>query len=195
MSNLTLLLRHSGDIQFHVLYMSLGNINKDIWSCIGEGAWVLVAYIPKLNWQKTLDEIGPLSNVEHGQVVSTLNWHLFHRCMEIITRPFRHTTLHLVTDPDSYTCLVQYELAAYSADLEEQYNIAVIAWTMCPQCLAKGKVLGQGCHHLRSSKQILQNIRAAKEEFININGQIPDWWEFLRVGKGYNLCGVNKPVW
>jgi hypothetical protein len=136
-----------------------------------------------------------MTDVERGQVVSTLNRRLFHRCMEIITRPFRRTTPHTVTDPDGYTRLVQYELAAYGADLEEQYDIAAISCTTCPQCLAKGKTLGQGCHHLRSSKLILRNISQVNEEFHNIYGRNPDWLEFLKAGKNYDLCGVDKPFW
>lgn len=47
MSDATILLRFTGGVQVHALYLSLGNIDKSVREDISKGAWMLLAYIPK----------------------------------------------------------------------------------------------------------------------------------------------------
>ncbi|KAG9079471.1 hypothetical protein FRC06_007708 [Ceratobasidium sp. 370] len=54
MSDATQLSMFTGDVSVHGVYMSLGNIDKDIRADISKGAWLLVAIIPKSKWSKTL---------------------------------------------------------------------------------------------------------------------------------------------
>jgi hypothetical protein len=54
MSDATLLSRFTGGVQVHTLYMSLGNIDKAVREDISNGAWMLISYIPKLNFEKTM---------------------------------------------------------------------------------------------------------------------------------------------
>ncbi|KAG8755610.1 hypothetical protein FRC11_005912 [Ceratobasidium sp. 423] len=54
MSNATLLSKYTGGVQVHAVYISLGNINKSVWENISQGAWMLVGFIPKSNFEKTL---------------------------------------------------------------------------------------------------------------------------------------------
>jgi hypothetical protein len=125
-----------------------------------------------------------------------MNRRLFHRAMEVITRPLRRTQPHEVLDPIGRTLLVQYELSIYGADLQEQCDIAGISRNICPQCEAKGEKLGElQCQHLRSSKEILERIKKVETDFYLVHGEYPDPLQFLDAGKKYNLCGVQKPFW
>jgi hypothetical protein len=89
MSDSTRLSLFSGNAAAHVLYMSLGNIDKDVRSHISNGAWILVAYIPKSKFELTLAKNEKLSKTDQQTLLNLLNQRLFHRCMEIISLPFR----------------------------------------------------------------------------------------------------------
>lgn len=56
-----------------------------------------------------------------NKLLGVMNRRLFHRCMEVITRSLRRTEPHDVIDPEGNIRSVLYELAAYVADLEEQW--------------------------------------------------------------------------
>lgn len=196
MSDATQLTMFSGDVTAHGVYMSLGNIDKEVREDISEGAWMLVAYIPKSNWEKTLASMGPLSEAKRSTLIHLLNRRLFHYCMEAVTLPFRRTQPHEALDPEGNTRLVQHDLSIYGADLEEQCDIASITRNTCPQCDAKGAKLGDArCQHHRSSQDILQRIEKVLADFHRINNRYPDPLEFLREGKKYDLNGVQRPFW
>lgn len=82
MSDATQLTMFSGDVSAHGVYMSLANIDKS-----------------KSKWDKTLSGLPNLSQDRRTSLVHLLNRRLFHRCMEVITRPFRRTKPHEALDP------------------------------------------------------------------------------------------------
>jgi hypothetical protein len=100
MSDATILSRFSGGVQAHALYMSLGNIHKSIREDINQGAWILITYILKSNFEKTMSQMGHLSKAKKATLVNLLNRRLFHHCMDIICRPFRCAEPHEVINPD-----------------------------------------------------------------------------------------------
>jgi hypothetical protein len=180
----------------HALYMSLGNIDKDVRSHISNGAWILVAYIPKSKFELTLAKNEKLSKTDRQTLLNLLNRRLFHRCMEIISLPFRRTEPHLTMDPEGNLCSVLYDLSVYGADLEEQCNLAVLAPNACPQCESQGDTLGDpGPHPVRTSASILQTIKKAKRKANDKYSNAPTPLEFLKVAKEYGLNGVDKPFW
>lgn len=196
MSDATQLSMFSGDVSAHGLYMSLGNIDKSVREDISKGAWALVACIPKSSWDRTLATLGPMPDDRRSTLIHLLNRRLFHRCMDIITRPLRCTNPHPVMDPEGNVRLVQYDLSIYGADLEEQCNIAGIGRNTCLHCQATGKDLGDArCRHARSSESILASIQQVLKDFQIAYGRHPDPLEFLREGKKYDLNGVHKPFW
>jgi hypothetical protein len=196
MSDATILSRFTGGVQVHGLYMSLGNIDKSVWENISEGAWMLIAYIPKSNFHKTMLTMKHLPKAQQSLLVNLLNRRLFHRCMDIITRPFRCTEPHEVVDPEGNTRSVLYDLAVYGADLEEQCMLTGIEGKSCPHCKAKGEDLGKpGCSCSCSSSQILADIKKTLSDFHRVNRWPPEPLEFLKNGKVYGLNGVHKPFW
>ncbi|KAG8732995.1 hypothetical protein FRC11_009448 [Ceratobasidium sp. 423] len=196
MSDTTTLSRFSGDITAHPVYYSLANIDKELQSSISQGTWLLIRYIPKSTWDRTLASMGPLSKAQQSTVIHALNRRLYHRCMDLILTPFKCKTPHKVVDLEGNTRLIQYRLAMIGADLMEQYDIAGIGPGLCPQCEVKGKALGEcRCHLACSSVTIMDNIRKVNETFHCERGRNPNVWEFLKAGKEYNLCGIQKPFW
>ncbi|EUC56765.1 Zn-finger protein laccaria bicolor-like protein, putative [Rhizoctonia solani AG-3 Rhs1AP] len=95
-SNKTHLMHYAGDVKVHALYMSLGNIKKDIRSQTSKRAWMLITHC------------------------------LFHFCMETICQPLKELNVHKIIDPDGNSRLIFYVLLAYLADLEEQYLISAL---------------------------------------------------------------------
>jgi hypothetical protein len=78
MSDSTILSKYTGGVQAHGLYMSLGNIDKSVREDISQGAWMLVAFIPKSNFEKTRATMGHLSKAEKTNLSNLLNRRLFH---------------------------------------------------------------------------------------------------------------------
>ncbi|KAG8705568.1 hypothetical protein FRC11_008938 [Ceratobasidium sp. 423] len=196
MSDATILSKYTGGVQVHGLYMSLGNIDKAVREDISKGTWMLVGFIPKSNFDKTMATLGDLSDADKTTMVNLLNWCLFHRCMEIITRPFRRTEPQAVMDPEGITRSVVFDLAVHGGDLEEQCTICGTERNSCPHCVCKGKALGEaGCQRLRSSKGILRNIKKVLADFHRVYHRPPNPLEFLKRGKQYGLNGVHKPFW
>ncbi|KAG9122943.1 hypothetical protein FRC07_000441 [Ceratobasidium sp. 392] len=196
MSDATQLSQHSGDTSAHGVYMSLANIDKDIREDLSSGAWLLVGMIPKSKWEKTLAALPGLSQDCRVTLVNLLNRRLFHRCMEIITRPFRRQEPHEVLDPAGNTQSVLYEIAACGADLQEQCDAACITRNTCPHCTSGKKDLGEcGCKPARSLKQIMDLINLTLAEFHFVHRRYPTPLEFADAGKKHGLNGVQKPFW
>ncbi|KAG9123255.1 hypothetical protein FRC07_015182 [Ceratobasidium sp. 392] len=196
MTDATQLSMHSGDVSAHGVYMSLANIDKDFREDLNNGAWLLVGIIPKSKWDKTLAALPGLPQDQRTTLVNLLNRRLFHRCMEVITRPLRRQEPHEALDPAGNTRLVQYELSIYGADLQEQCDVACITRNTCPHCKATKKTLGEcGCQPARSSEDIKDSIRQTLAEFHTIRKRYPTPLEFAEAGKKFGLNGVQRPFW
>ncbi|KAG9092719.1 hypothetical protein FRC06_011822 [Ceratobasidium sp. 370] len=194
MSDAMQLSRFSGDVQAHAVYMSLTNVDKDIRNQISNGAWLLVRLIPKSTWDKSLSGVEP--KTRRMALMHLYNRRLFHRCMEVLTRPLRKTEPHEALDPEGNTRLVQQEMVIYGADLEEQCHIEGTSPNSCPHCLSKGSELGDpGCQCARSSETIMRDIKTVLRTFNAAYGRNPGPWEFLEEGRRYGLNGVHKPWW
>lgn len=197
MSDATILSWFTSGVQVHALYISLGNINKSVHGDINSSAWMLLAYIPKSNFEKTIAASKHLSKEKQTNLVNLLNCLLFHRCLDIILCPFHVTEPHEVMDPEGIMRSVLYNLAVHGADLEEQCMITGIERNSCPHCITKGEDLGlpPDCWCARSSNQIMGNIKRTLRAFNETHGRQPDLLEFLKAVKPYGLNGVHKPFW
>ncbi|QRV99076.1 hypothetical protein RhiJN_27095 [Ceratobasidium sp. AG-Ba] len=197
MSDAAQLSQYTGDVTAHGVYISLGNIDKSVREDTNEGAWLLVAIIPKSDWDKTLTGMNPMSRKRRASVIAMYNRRLFHHCMRIITEQFRTAKPHKVLDPEGHTRSVQYELSAYGADLEEQCDILGISRNSCPHGEANGKKLGNPKCPPRSSRTILAKIAKviANYRATHYGDEGPNPIEFMDAGRKYGLSGVDMPFW
>ncbi|QRV99831.1 hypothetical protein RhiJN_27850 [Ceratobasidium sp. AG-Ba] len=78
-TNKTKLTVFSGNQKAWPVYLTIGNISKDIRGCPSERATLLVGYIPVSN----------LSNISNERERSEAGWQLFHTCMESILEPLK----------------------------------------------------------------------------------------------------------
>src|SRR6266478_3330263 len=80
-SDKTHLTNFSGNKSMHVVYMSLGNIHKDIQRKLSAWTWLLVAKIPISKFPHTKFQC---SKTEQKAMPRILHQHLFHIFMRII---------------------------------------------------------------------------------------------------------------
>jgi hypothetical protein len=130
------------------------------------------------------------------KLLGVLNRRLFHRCMEIITRPLRRTEPHPVVDPEGNIRSVLYELTGYIADLEEQWLIAGIGKQTCPHCNCNAGHLGDDTYAaLRTREDILDTIKKIKSDYKTAYNRPPSLEEFMNLSGEQHLNGVDRPFW
>ncbi|KAG8702415.1 hypothetical protein FRC08_003497 [Ceratobasidium sp. 394] len=130
------------------------------------------------------------------KLLGILNRRLFHRCMEILTRPLRRTKPHDVLDPEGYIRSVLYELAGYIADLEEQWLVGGLGGQSCLDCTHDTTHLGDPESGLpRTPADILGKIRKIKRDYRAAWGRSPSLEEFVNLAGEVHLNGVDKPFW
>ncbi|KAG9074521.1 hypothetical protein FRC06_010625, partial [Ceratobasidium sp. 370] len=195
-SDSTQLSTHSGDVAAHAVYMSLANIDKSTQASLNEHACILVAYIPKSKYEHTMATLEHRPKDVRTKLLGVLNRHLFHRCMEVITRTLRRPKAHDVIDPEGNIRSVLYGLAAYIADLEEQWMIAALGKQTCPHCECDPNHLGDHASGpLRTPADILDKIKKIKTEYKKAWKHSPSLEEFVRLAGECHLNGVDKPFW
>ncbi|CAE7129460.1 unnamed protein product [Rhizoctonia solani] len=191
-SDKTHLTHYSGDIKVHALYMSLGNIKKDVRAQTSKRAWMLIAYIPICKWEATLEHTEIKSKAHAKALPGILSRRLFHFCMEIICQPLRQLNPHEIVDPDGNVRLIFYVLIAYLADLEEQYMIAALDKSNCMHCTATTTDFGSPDEYpTRTSESILDAI----EQVQNARQVNADPYEFSLTAGKYRLSDVEFPFW
>jgi hypothetical protein len=116
--------------------------------------------------------------------------------MEIIIRTLRRKQPHKVVDPEGNVRSVLYELAAYIADLEEQWMIAGLGGSTCPHCETDPSHLGDAeCSPMRTPADILYKIQKIKTDFQAATGRSPTLEQFTDLACEHHLNGVERPFW
>ncbi|KLO11904.1 hypothetical protein SCHPADRAFT_830275, partial [Schizopora paradoxa] len=140
----TQLSKFRGDKKAWPVYLSIGNISKDIRRKPSLRATTLIGYIPAEG----------LDGIEDGTDRSAANWQLFHDCMRRITHPLKSagTTGLPMACADGFTRQVYPILAAYIADHPEQCLVGCVKGNRCPKCPVDKDELGDNIiHELRDS--------------------------------------------
>lgn len=191
-SDATHLTHYAGDVKVHGLYLSLGNIDKEIRAQTSKRAWILIAYIPISKWEKTLEKAEFQSKQHQKTLPGILNRRLFHYCMEIICQPLQKLNVHEVVDPEGNVRLIFYVLIAYIADLEEQYLIAALDKSNCIHCRATTTKFGlpHDCE-ARTAADTLKGIEEVQSE----RGIHADPYQFSLGADKYRLGDVEYPFW
>ena len=140
----THLTNYTGNKSMHAVYMSLGNIHKDIWRTLSAHAWLLLAKIPVTKFLHTTFQG---SQTEQKAMPGILRQCLFHTCMKIILTPTRLDAhkYHAVPGPDGLLQLTMVVMMAWIADMEEQWLISGVQKNHCPVCMVSHQDLD--CWH------------------------------------------------
>lgn len=122
-----MLSKFRGDKTAWPIYLSIGNISKDVRRKPSLRATILIGYIPS----EGLDGIEDDTNRSHA------NWQLFHDCMRHILRPLKKAGLKglPMICADGLTRQIFPILAAYIADYPEQCLVSCTKGNICPECL------------------------------------------------------------
>src|SRR5258708_7904378 len=134
-SDRTHLTNFTGDKKMHTVYLSIGNISKDVRQKHNSCAWLLVSKIPISKFLKTQFS-GPKTKQE--AMPGILSHRLFHECMQQVLAPLRldQRQYYVVPSPDGNSRLCMAVLMAWIADLEEQLLILGVQNLSCPVCTA-----------------------------------------------------------
>src|SRR5260370_14764783 len=95
----THLTNFSGDKLMHVVYMSLGNIHKELCQKLTSHMWLLIAKIPITKFSHTTFSG---SKTEKAMMPGILCQQLFHQCMKTVLRPTHLNTqqYHIMQGPN-----------------------------------------------------------------------------------------------
>lgn len=142
-----------GDKAAWPVYLSIGNIAKDVRRTISKRATVLLGYLPATNFEEIF------ANNDHGNAKVQ---DVFHTCMTAMLEPLiaAGTKGTKMVCPDGFIRKIFPILAAYMADFPEQCMIACTRQSSCPKCDVQHDQRGEPFHsELRLPEETLRVIR------------------------------------
>lgn len=94
-SDKTHLTNFSGDQNMHAVYMSIGNIQKDVRNKVSRRAWVLLAKLPTPKFSSLNGQVFA-SKEESDRMPGILKAQLFHACMKNVLEPLQKPNFELL---------------------------------------------------------------------------------------------------
>lgn len=181
---------YSGDKNMHPVYLSIGNIRKDVRNKPSRQGWMLLAKLPTSKFaafKATLDA----SDSEKSAMPGILSKRLFHRCMSVVLKPLRKMEVSTAVDAEGYERQVMGILMAWLADLEELWMILGLAKSSCPKCMAgMNEFDSPDQHECRTGDSILEVLRSIRRDYPDA-----DVWQFVRKSVQHGLVGVEHLCW
>ncbi|KAF8320829.1 hypothetical protein DL93DRAFT_2131236 [Clavulina sp. PMI_390] len=194
-SDATHLTNFSGGKKAHAVYMSLGNIHKEVRNAPSNNAWILVALLPT----NLKFEAEKFPNKTQTEAMPGLLAHqAFHRCMRDLLYPLRkdQQRYHVWRCPDGKKRRCHPKLMVWIADLPEQQMIACVRSKSCPVCPCSSRTLGDE-HHVTSSDvyrvstlDTLKSVRTA-----NPNALLWDYAGAVRKINSDVHGATDSPCW
>ncbi|KAG1777165.1 hypothetical protein EV702DRAFT_1226073 [Suillus placidus] len=180
-SDKTPVTRHTGSLEMHPTFLTIGNIHSEIRMKAASHAWECIAYIPSPEY---------ITNNDYAGVLEARFWH---SCMDMVLEKLKiasHTGEFMV---DLMGCqrYTFTPLVAYIADLPEQLMISCVSKNVSPTTLATLTEFDDGVTHPpRNGVSTLQQLH-------EIGKDLDPWKvrEFLEAAKKMSLSGVHKPFW
>ncbi|KAG1741973.1 hypothetical protein EDB19DRAFT_1895005 [Suillus lakei] len=122
-SDKTPVTRHTGGLEMHPIFVTIGNIQSDLQMRATCHAWRCVTYMP----------IPKFVDI-HPDYQTILSQWLFHKCMDIIFADAKVAAMvgKFMPDPASHVRHCFTPLVAYTADLPEQQAIACVLKVASP---------------------------------------------------------------
>ncbi|KAF8193195.1 hypothetical protein K438DRAFT_1589717 [Mycena galopus ATCC 62051] len=182
-SDKTKLSNFRGDQSAWPVYLTIGNISKDIRRQANSHATILIGYIP----------VGKFAGFS-DKTRSVAKYRTFHHCMSVITRALISAGNEGVdmTCADGNVRWVWPILAAYVADYPEQCLIANCMENHCPVC--KCKPQNRGSHEpaaRRDQAEMLNLLKEHQSSFSNPSTAAKSKADFDELG----LRPVYAPFW
>ncbi|KAI6028035.1 hypothetical protein PISMIDRAFT_99001 [Pisolithus microcarpus 441] len=158
----------NGDKKAWPVYLTIGNISKDIRHQVSAHAMLLIGYLP-------------VSKLECFQkkTWSLAGYCLFHHAMSLLLHPLVDAGHHgkEMISADGYLCQVHPILTAYIADFPEQCLVGCNKESHCPCCLVQSNQCGDleecMCYSMADTLKTLQCMK------FDVEG----------------LCAVFDPFW
>ncbi|KAF5362997.1 hypothetical protein D9757_014080 [Collybiopsis confluens] len=173
-SDQTQLSTFSGDKKAWPVYLSIGNIEKNIRRKPSSRAFLLLGYLP-------VSKLECFSKNQRSQVAHQL----FHDCMKKMLEPLESAGRNGVKMmcADGFERLAYLLLAAYMADYPEQCLICCCKENSCPRCTVKPEERGQLLYNISRSPTLTLIALEAQSQ-----GEKPEEFQSL------NLRPIN-PFW
>ncbi len=170
----------SGDKKAHCVYMSCGNIRKDVRSKASARCWMKVAEIPVA----TFNEISTQKGLSHR---------LYHLCMDIVTESLKqcsHAPVRM-TDANGDERLVRTILFVHLADLPEQLVISCCHGGASPISYARHNDFGSG--EKKPPRTGVGTVLAIRK--LRLKVKASNILQYERAAGKIGMIGVVKPFW
>lgn len=175
MTDETPLANFCGNKKAHPVYLTIGNVPKDLRRKQSSGATILIGYLPA-------DKITCETNPEKRR---RMRWEFFHRCLEDLLQPLLEaskTGVEAVCGDGQVRRIYPF-LASYIADFPEQCRVAAIKNNHCPVCTVNPREKGNLDPNipLRKSREALDAMQenedtgSAKFEALGLHEVWPFW--------------------
>ncbi|KAI6106049.1 hypothetical protein EDD16DRAFT_1746620 [Pisolithus croceorrhizus] len=173
--------RHTGGLEMHPIFVTIGNIQSDIRMQATSHAWHCVGFMPVPDFDV------------HPDFQTILSARLFHSCMDTIFTSLKHAAQHgaPMTDALGYVRNCFTPLVTYIADLPEQQLVACVAKNSSPVTTATLSQFGDTFPHPpRSGANTLRQIQ-------ELCAVVHPWdiTNFQKRAKAIKLLGVHLPFW
>ncbi|KAG2336694.1 hypothetical protein BDR05DRAFT_953157 [Suillus weaverae] len=180
-SNKTPVTRHTGGLEMHPLFLTIGNIQADVRMKATSHAWRCTAFMPIPTF------------IINSDFQTLLQSRLWHKCMDLVCSNLKIAARvsEYMVDPLARMCYCFTPLISHIADLPEQLMIACVTKNSSPITTATHKEFGDEMPHPP------QNGVDTYTLIQQLCDRIDPWdlIVFLREAKKLHLSGVHLPYW
>ena len=169
-----------GNKSVYPIYMTIGNLPKDIRHKPSHGGQILLAYLPTTK----------LKLVTNKAARRRMLVNLFHSCLHHVLQPLADAGIHgiAMTDGLGITRRVHPLLAVYVGDYPEQVIVTGIKTGECPKCDIPNKELGD--ERFPSKARDMYSVHDALCKFSTGNHR-----EFINACKAAGIKPIATPFW